>query len=65
MPERKTSATVVVIDTVLLKTDGNYLMLGDFPISSLSYPRVELSVNFVCLVSSAAPVTGTLRSTKN
>lgn len=33
--KRKTSATVAVIDTMLLKTDGNYLMLGDFPTRSL------------------------------
>lgn len=49
-----------MIDTALLKTDGDYLMLGDFPISSLSYPCLELSLNFVRRVSSAAPVTGTL-----
>lgn len=61
----KASAAVAMIDTVLLKTDGNYLILGDFPIRSLSYPCLELSVNFVCGVSSAAPVMGTLSSTKN
>lgn len=32
----KASAAIAVIDTMLLKIDGNYLMLGDFPISSLS-----------------------------
>lgn len=34
----KASAAIAMIDTMLLKTDGNYLMLGDFPISSLSIP---------------------------
>jgi len=54
-----------MIDTMLLKMDGNYLMLEDFPVSSLSYLCLEFSVNFVCWVSSAAPVTGTHSSTKN
>lgn len=55
----KASAAISMIDTMILKTDGNYLMLGDFPISSLSSLCLELSVNFVCRVSSAAPVMGT------
>lgn len=57
--KRKTTAIVTVIDTMLLKTDENYLMLGDFPISSVSHPCLELAAHFVCWVISAAIVTGT------